>query len=51
MVEQWSGATDFLFFARRGEMVSNRHEDHKISMLALHLIQKCMIYVNTLMIQ
>ena len=51
VVEQWNGATDFVFFARRGEMVSNRHEDHEISMLALHLIQNCMVYINTLMIQ
>jgi transposase len=27
VVEQWNGATDFVFFARRGEMVSNRQED------------------------
>ena len=51
VVEQWNGATDFVFFARRGEMASNRHEDHEISMLALHLIQNCMVYVNPLMIQ
>jgi TnpA family transposase len=44
VVEQWNGATDFVFFARRGEMVSNRPEDHEISMLALHLIQNCMVY-------
>ena len=29
VVEQWNGATDFVFFARRGEMVSNRPEDHE----------------------
>jgi TnpA family transposase len=51
VVEQWNGATDFVFFARRGEMASNRREDHEISMLALHLIQNCMVYINTLMIQ
>lgn len=51
VVEQWNGATDFVFFARRGEMMSNRREDHEISMLALHLIQNCMVYINTLMIQ
>src|SRR6202162_2951855 len=51
VVEQWNGATDFVVFARRGEMVSNRREDHEISMLALHLIQNCMVYINTLMIQ
>ena len=26
VVEQWNGATDFVFFARRGEMASNRRE-------------------------
>jgi TnpA family transposase len=51
VVKQWNGAMDFMFFARRGEMGSNRREDHEISMLALHLIQNCMVYVNTLMIQ
>jgi TnpA family transposase len=51
VIEQWNGATDFVFFARRGEMASNRREDHEVSMLALHLIQNCMVYINTLMIQ
>ena len=51
VIEQWNGATDFVFFARRGELASNRHEDHEVSMLALHLLQNCMIYINTLMFQ
>jgi len=51
VVEQWNSANDFIFFARRGEMVSNRREDHEISMLALHLLQNCMVYINTLMLQ
>jgi TnpA family transposase len=51
VVEQWNGATDFVFFARRGELVSNRGEDHEVSMLALHLLQNCMVYINTLMLQ
>src|SRR5208282_1910554 len=51
VVEHWNSANDFIFFARRGEMVSNRREDHEISMLALHLLQKCMVYINTLMLQ
>jgi len=48
-IEQWNSANDFIFFARRGEMVSNRREDYEISMLALHLLQNCM--VHTLMLQ
>ena len=51
VVEQWNSANDFIFFARRGEMASNRREDHEISMLALHLLQNCMVYINTLMLQ
>jgi TnpA family transposase len=51
VIEQWNGANDFVFFARRGEMTSNRREDHEISMLSLHLLQNCMVYVNTLMLQ
>jgi catalase len=35
VVEQWNHATDFVFFARRGEMASNRRKDHEISMLSL----------------
>ena len=51
VIEQWNSANDFIFFARRGEMASNRREDHEISMLALHLLQNCMVYINTLMLQ
>jgi TnpA family transposase len=51
VIEQWNGATDFVRFARRGEFVSNVREDHEVSMLALHLIQDCMVYINTLMLQ
>jgi Tn3 transposase DDE domain len=51
VIEQWNGANDFLFFARRGELASNRREDHEVSMLSLHLLQNCMVYVNTLMLQ
>jgi TnpA family transposase len=51
VIEQWNGANDFIFFARHGEFASNRREDHEISMLALHLLQNCMVYINTLMLQ
>jgi len=51
VIEQWNGANDFVFFAKKGDLASNRHEDHEISMLSLHLLQNCMVYVNTLMMQ
>jgi len=51
VIEQWNGANDFVFFVRRAELTSNRLEDHEVSMLAWHLLQNCMIYINTLMLQ
>ncbi len=32
-------------------MASNRADDQEISMLALHLLQLSLVYINTLMIQ
>jgi len=51
VIEQWNSANDFIFFARHGEFASNRREDHEISMLSLHLLQNCMVFINTLMLQ
>lgn len=51
VIEQWNGANDFVFFARRGELTSNDRESLETSMLALHLLQNCMVYINTLMLQ
>ena len=51
VIEQWNGANDFIFFARHGGFASNRRDDHEISMLALHMLQNCMVYINTLMLQ
>src|SRR4029077_20072756 len=39
VIEHWNGANDFVFFARRGELASNRTEDHELRMLLLHLLQ------------
>lgn len=51
VVENWNGSLGFIFFGKGGEMASNRPEDQEISVLALHLIQNCLVYVNTLMLQ
>ena len=50
-IKCWNGTNDFVFFARHGEMTRNCREDHEICMLSLHLLQNCMVYVNTLMLQ
>lgn len=51
VIEQWNAANGFIFFGRKGDFSSNRKEDQEESMLALHLLQNCLVYVNTLMVQ
>ena len=36
---------------RGGEVASNRLDDQKVSVATLHLLQSCLVYVNTLMLQ
>ncbi len=51
VVENWNSANDFILYGRGGEITTNRLEDQDATMLSLHLLQNCMVYVNTLMIQ
>jgi TnpA family transposase len=51
VIESWNGANDFILYGRGGEIATNRLEDQEATMLGLHLLQNCMVYVNTLMLQ
>jgi TnpA family transposase len=51
VVENWNSANSFVFFGKGGEVATNRLEDQEISVLALHLLQNCLVYVNTRMLQ
>ncbi|SMF80417.1 Tn3 family transposase [Pseudobacteriovorax antillogorgiicola] len=51
VVENWNSANGFLFFGKNSEIASNCIADQEISILALHLLQISMVYVNTIMIQ
>lgn len=51
VVENWNSANSFIFYGKSGEISTNRLEDHEVSVLALHLLQNCLVYINTLMIQ
>ncbi len=51
VVENWNSANDFILYGRGGEIATNRVEDQEATVLSLHLLQNCMVYVNTLMIQ
>lgn len=51
VVENWNSANGFLFFGKNSEIATNSIADQEISILALHLLQISMVYVNTIMIQ
>ena len=51
VVESWNSANGFIFFGKGGEVASNRLDDQEASVHALHLLQSCLVYVNTLMLQ
>ena len=51
IVESWNSANGFIFFGKGGELASNRLDDQEAAAHALHLLQSCLVYVNTLMLQ
>ncbi|MEB3278059.1 MAG: Tn3 family transposase [Lyngbya sp.] len=50
-VEQWNSANSFIFYGKNSEIATNRLEDQEIAVLSLHLLQICLVYINTLMMQ
>jgi len=51
VVENWNGANAFIFYGKNGEIATNQLAEQELSVLSLHLLQICLVYVNTLMIQ
>ncbi len=51
VVEQWNGANSFIFYGKNSEIATNRLDEQELSVLCLHLLQMCLVYINTLMIQ
>jgi len=51
VVENWNSANSFIFYGKGGEIATNRLDDQEASVLALHLLQASLVYVNTLMVQ
>lgn len=51
IVENWNSLNDFIFYGKKSEITSNNHDEQEYSMLCLHLLQVCLAYVNTLLIQ
>lgn len=51
VVENWNSANDFVFYGKSSEIKSNYRDDQEISMLCLHLLQTCIVYINTLLVE
>jgi TnpA family transposase len=51
VVETWNSTNSFIFYGRGGEVGANRPEDQAVALLALHLLQLALVFVNTLMLQ
>jgi TnpA family transposase len=51
VVENWNSANAFIFYGKNGEIAANQLAEQELSVLSLHLLQICLVYINTLMIQ
>ena len=51
VVERWNGVNAFIFYGKGGEIATNSPNDQELAVLCLHLLQICLVYINTLMIQ
>jgi TnpA family transposase len=50
-VENWNSANSFIRYGKSGEFNTNVLGEQEIGMLALHLLQISLVYINTLMLQ
>ena len=51
VVENWNSTNNFIFYGQRVEMATNKPSEQLLAVLSLHLLQVCLIYINTLMLQ
>ena len=51
VIENWNSANGFIFYGNQGDIASNDVDAQEITILAMHLLQTSMTYVNTLIVQ
>jgi len=51
VVENWNSANGALFYGKDRELIGADRDSQEISVLALHLLQSALVYVNTLLLQ
>lgn len=51
VIENWNSANGFIYYGRSGEISTNNRDEQEVSILSMHLLQVCLVYINTLLIQ
>jgi TnpA family transposase len=51
VIENWNSANSFILYGKGGEIATNRLEEQELTILSLHLLQLCLVYINTILIQ
>jgi TnpA family transposase len=51
VIENWNSANGVLYYGKESELTGADREHQEVSMLALHLLQSALVYLNTLLIQ
>lgn len=51
VIENWNGANTDLCYGKNGALTGPDKEHQEVSMLALHLLQSSLVFVNTLLLQ
>lgn len=51
VVENWNSANDKIYYGREGVITGDDREHAEVSMLALHLLQSSLVFINTQLIQ
>lgn len=51
IVERVNSIMGFIFYGKLGEISTNNADEQELSIVCLHLLQVCMVYINTLLIQ
>ncbi len=51
VVENWNSANDKIFYGREGVLTGADREHAEVSMLALHLLESSLVFINTQLLQ
>lgn len=51
VVERLNSIMGFIFYGKLGEISTNKKDDQELAVVCLHLLQVCIVYINTLIIQ